>query len=108
MRSRDAAIPFFLGIAMAILFHLSGRRSVEDVMTIVEEKRSLRNFAAQVQREVRLETRPVENSSAHAATLARAPCANCGNRAAKTKTPKEETRETRSQTGTEEAGSRQA
>ena len=60
MRSRDAAIPFFLWIAMAILFHLSGRRSVEDVMTIVEEKRSLRNFAAQVQREVRLETRPVE------------------------------------------------
>ena len=60
MRSRDASIPFFLWIASAILFHLSGRNSVEQVMTVVEEKRSLRNFAAQVQREVRLETRPVE------------------------------------------------
>jgi TonB family protein len=60
MRSRDASIPFFLWIASAILFHLSGRNSVEQVMTVVEEKRSLRNFAAEVQREVRLETRPVE------------------------------------------------
>ena len=60
MRSRDATIPFFLWIATAILFHLSGRNSVEQVMTVVEEKRALRNFAAQVQREVRLETRPVE------------------------------------------------
>lgn len=60
MRSRDASIPFFLWVASAILFHLSGRNSVEQVMTVVEEKRSLRNFAAEVQREVRLETRPVE------------------------------------------------
>ena len=60
MRSRDATIPFFLWVAMAILFHLSSRNGVEQVMTAVEEQRSLRNFAATVQREVRLETRPVE------------------------------------------------
>jgi len=60
MRSRDASIPFFLWIACAILFELSGRNSVEQVMTVVEERRSLRDFAAQVQHEVRLETRPVE------------------------------------------------
>jgi len=62
MRSRDVAIPFFLWIALAILFHLSGRRSVEQVMTVVEEKRSIRNFAAKVRNEVRRETRPVEIS----------------------------------------------
>ena len=45
---------------MAILFHLTSRQSVEQVMDVVEEHRSLRNFAAKVQREVRLETRPVE------------------------------------------------
>ena len=60
MRSRDAAIPFFLWIAMAVLFHLSSRRGVEQVMDVVEEQRSLRQFAAKVRREVRLETRPVE------------------------------------------------
>ena len=60
MRPRDATIPFFLWIACAILFHLSGQRSVEQVMTAAEEKRALRNFAAAVQRETRLETRPVE------------------------------------------------
>jgi TonB family protein len=60
MRSRDVAIPFFLWIAMAILFHMTGRRSVEQVMSVVEEQRSLRNFAAKVQNEVRRETRPVE------------------------------------------------
>ncbi len=60
MRPRDATIPFFLWIAMAILFHLTSRNGVEQVMTVVEEQRSLRNFAATVQREVRLETQPVE------------------------------------------------
>jgi len=60
MRSRDVAIPFFLWIAMAILFHLSGRNSVEQVMTVVEEQKSIRNFAAKVRNEVRRETRAVE------------------------------------------------
>jgi TonB family protein len=60
MRSRDVAIPFFLWIAMAILFHLSGRRGVEQAMNVAEEQRSLRNFAAKVRNEVRRETRPVE------------------------------------------------
>lgn len=45
---------------MAILFHLSGRRTVEQAMNVVEEKRSLRNFTARVRDEVRRETRPVE------------------------------------------------
>lgn len=60
MRSRDATIPFFLWLACAILFHLSGRNGAEQIMTAVEEKRSLRNFAAAVRREVRAETHPVE------------------------------------------------
>jgi TonB family protein len=60
MRSRDVAIPFFLWIAMAILFHLSGRNSVEQVMTVVEEQKSIRNFTAKVRNEVRRETRAVE------------------------------------------------
>jgi hypothetical protein len=59
MQPRDIQIPLFLWIATAILVHLFWGGSTHQVALVVEERASLRNFAAGVQREVQAELRPI-------------------------------------------------
>jgi hypothetical protein len=59
MQPRDIQIPLFLWIATAILVHLFWGGTTHQVAVVVEEKEALRSFAANVQREVDAELRPI-------------------------------------------------
>jgi hypothetical protein len=59
MQPRDIQIPLFLWIATAILVHLFWGGGTHQVAMVLEERESLRSFAAGVQREVQAELRPI-------------------------------------------------